>query len=261
MWLCGNLIAQQGQAKLLGGCAQSLAAQRRTLRLVSLAGLHGNASAYTEHEDWHLKVWRLLLRWQARQRRRADSALTATLETLGTKYGGWNLCTASNFFNESMWPLPLRVVSAGAGEDISFEEALLGRLQWRASDDLPLITVLDPTPRAQAYVMSRGVMDEERLSFLPVGLTGRTKVMNLRAQKAKAFVSLLSGEQPLSQVAEQKFDDAAVGITALLLSLWEFFSITNTCELDVVKMDIEGAEFDIFGNLLFVCFFFSQYFL
>jgi len=93
--------------------------------------------------------------------RRAAAAVFRLLTTgahedlvrLGSRYGGW-------WVPKSVLTPAAVAYCAGAGEDITFDLALL--------EHGLRVTTFDPTPRAVSYVTSLGIADG-RFRFAPVG--------------------------------------------------------------------------------------------
>lgn len=147
-------------------------------------------------------------------RRRDDS-----LVRLGSGYGGW--------WVPSMLLRPgTTVISAGVGEDTTFDEALLDRgcSVW----------ALDPTPRAREHVQARsdaGALGEG-FRFIPVGLWHRDEVLRFYAPADPTHVSH-------SVVNAQ---GTSTWFAAECWSLSHVMAEAGLQSVDLLKMDIEGAE-------------------
>ncbi|WFB37526.1 FkbM family methyltransferase [Kiritimatiellota bacterium B12222] len=126
----------------------------------------------------------------------------------------------------------LRVVSVGVGEESSFDEQLLGK--WDAE-----VFAFDPTPKAAVHAAS--LMERFPLFYFePLGLWDQDGEQLFYAPPDPTHVSHslvgLRGETP--------------SFTAQCLS-WE--SLLTRCGgalPDVLKMDIEGAEYAVVKNIL-----------
>ena len=168
---------------------------------------------------------------------------------LGTQYGGWAIPRDSGLTRESVCYL------AGAGEDISFDCELAARFHCQ-------VRVLDPTPRAVQHfeqlqqAVRAGtpfpinnsktefyqlpVADLDRLSFLPVGLAGQDGELKFYMPKDPAHVSCSTVNL---QKTSQFFTAPCHRLTTLMAQLGD-------TRLDLLKMDIEGAEYSVIQDLL-----------
>lgn len=123
----------------------------------------------------------------------------------------------------------------GAGEDISFDVAL-------SRDRRCHVHTFDPTPRAIAYY--RNLPDSERtaVTFHGFGIWIEDKVMQFFAPSNEAHVSH-SLVLPLSN---------QTGFSAECLSFRTILGRLGGNVPQLVKMDIEGAEMYVIGDLLTV---------
>lgn len=146
------------------------------------------------------------------------------LVRLGTDYGGWWVPTA---FLES----GNVAYCAGAGEDISFDLALL---------DYGLsVTTFDPTPKAIAHVNAvRPVNAHYR--FVPVGWWNKTDVLRFYSPSNPSETS----HSLVNLQRTKTFFEAPVRRVAELMAELEDERI------DLIKMDIEGAEHAVITDLL-----------
>lgn len=168
---------------------------------------------------------------------------------LGTPYGGWIIPRSPALTENSVCYL------AGAGEDISFDCALVKSFRCK-------VRIIDPTPRAGQHFreLERAVMarrrfpinnsstdfydihsaDLARLSFSPFGLADKDAELNFFMPKDPAHVSC-------SIVNLQKTDES---FTAQCYRLSTLMSQHGDAKIDLLKMDIEGAEYMVIGDLL-----------
>lgn len=118
----------------------------------------------------------------------------------------------------------------GAGEDISFEEALTARgLKVRA---------FDPTPRAIAFVEGRRVAGDFRL--VPVGWWDKKAELRFYAPRDPTHVS----HSVLNLQSTSDYFDAPVDtVPALAQALCDD-------RIDILKVDIEGAEHRVLGSVM-----------
>jgi FkbM family methyltransferase len=168
---------------------------------------------------------------------------------LGSNYGGWLIPTAAGLDENSICYL------AGAGEDISFDCALVERFGCRGR-------IIDPTPRAIAHFRELGEAVQAgrrfpinnsatefydiaprqygKLSFLPIGLADRDGELKFFMPKDPAHVSC-------STVNLQKTEDYFV---AQCHSISTIMARQGDTKVDLLKMDIEGAEYPVIRDLV-----------
>jgi FkbM family methyltransferase len=143
---------------------------------------------------------------------------------LGTDYGGWWLPTDAIRAGSVAY-------CAGAGEDISFDLAL--------HDAGMRVTTFDPTPRAIAYVGAHAP-PSGRFRFEPVGWWSHATTARFYAPKDPAHVSH-------SILNLQRTDDY---FDAPVQSVQECMACCGDQQVDLIKMDIEGAEYEVIDSLL-----------
>lgn len=153
-------------------------------------------------------------------RKRADD-----LVRLGSGYGGWWVPT-------SVLAPGTTVVSAGIGEDTTFDEELLahGCEIW----------AVDPTPRAERHVQSRAGVLGGRFHFLPVGLWRSDETLRFYAPADPSHVSH-------SVLNVQQTD------TWFEAECWSLAHLLREIGLDtpdVLKLDIEGAELEVLRDMI-----------
>lgn len=169
------------------------------------------------------------------------------MTTYGTKYGGWWL--PDNF-------VPRLVVSAGVGEDISFDLAIQAKFGCT-------IELVDPTERAithweevKYYYNNKtpftGSIQPDYLACLPpnpdlskihmnpVGLWSEEGTLKFYKQENPSYVSQ-------SLVPNLFGTDYTMVPVKRLSTLLEEKGIT---EIDILKLDIEGAEMQVLETML-----------
>jgi len=164
--------------------------------------------------------------------RRAAAAIFRTLTTgaredlvrLGSRYGGWWVPT-------SVLTPGAVAYCAGAGEDVTFDLALLGYGVR--------VTTFDPTPRSVAYVRSLRIEDE-RFRFVPVGWWNDDTEIDVYAPRDPEHVS------------HSALDLQATGrsITVPVRRVVTLARELGDAKLDIIKMDIEGAEIVVIPDIL-----------
>jgi FkbM family methyltransferase len=168
---------------------------------------------------------------------------------LGTKYGGRIIPVDAGLTADSV------CYSVGAGEDISFDCALVERFHCQ-------VRVIDPTPRAIQHFknLEKAVMsgqrfpvnnsiedyysvtaeDFRRLRFAPVGLADKDVELKFYLPQNPAHVSC-------STVNLQKTEGYFTAQCFRLSSLMQQFGDTS---IDLLKMDIEGAEYTVIRDIV-----------
>lgn len=145
------------------------------------------------------------------------------LERLGTDYGGW---TIPPDLIRADWVC----YSAGVGEDVSFDLALIDRFGVE-------VWAFDPTPKSIAYVKSS--IDEPRFHFEPVGVWSDdgTQRFYLPADSDHVSASITDPQQT------QEWFEATVK------SLGTIAREHGHETIDLLKLDIEGAEYEVLRRL------------
>jgi FkbM family methyltransferase len=180
-----------------------------------------------------------------------DAALLLPPErliALGTAYGRWIIPADAGLNEHSI------CYCAGAGEDISFDCALAQRFHCT-------VRVIDPTPRAirhfdgLAEAVKAGhpfpinnstedhyaitAEDFQKLTLLKCGLSDRDQELKFYLPKNPAHVSC-------SIVNLQKTEEYFV---AQCLRLESIMQRAGDSSIDLLKMDIEGAEYAVIRDL------------
>jgi len=143
---------------------------------------------------------------------------------LGTPYGGW-------WVPEEAVQAGAIAYCAGAGEDISLDLELCER-GCR-------VTTFDPTPRAIAHVEAHAPA-HGHFRFVPVGWWGEEAELRFYAPSDPAWVS----HSVVNLHGTRDFFVAAVRPVHLLMK------DLGDDHVDLIKMDIEGAEYAVIDSLL-----------
>jgi FkbM family methyltransferase len=172
---------------------------------------------------------------------------TPEVTRLGSSHGGWTVPTSQIRSGRN-------AVLVGAGEDISFDVELNKRGMR--------VFTLDPTPRAKEHVRQvlatgdngsrlpidhsktefydlRG-FDKERLILLDVGVWNEDTSMRFFAPKEKSHVShSIVNLQHTTEWFEAKC------MTLRSICEWQ-----NIRDIDILKLDIEGAEYPVLKDVV-----------
>lgn len=143
---------------------------------------------------------------------------------LGTEYGGRVL------------PIDLPQVnwvcySGGIGEDASFELELVARYGC-------VVVGFDPTPRSIEYIRTVAAQTPE-FRFLPVGLWSFDTEQRFYAPENPAHVS----HSITSHGSGEYFTAKCRSVPSLMAELGHE-------QIDLLKLDIEGAEYEVLGSVL-----------
>lgn len=149
-------------------------------------------------------------------------------ELLGSSYGGWYVAT-------HLLPAAPRVLSLGVGTDVTFDRIMIDRFG-------ATVVGCDPTPVASATV-SRAGLSEPQYAFIPAA------VSDFDGQGT--FEPVLEGGRPSGCY---RLTRAGTGVDARIdVQVRSIDSIVHErfpAGLDLVKMDIEGAEYEVLPALL-----------
>jgi FkbM family methyltransferase len=146
-------------------------------------------------------------------------------EVLGTEYGGWPVV-------DGMISRDSVVYSFGVGEDLSFDRALIEKYGCQ-------VWAFDPTPKSRAWV-ARQVLSEG-FHFTPVGISDMDGEMTFYPPANVDYVSY-SASPGENQTREP--------IVAPVRRLETIMAENGHSHVDVLKMDIEGFEYDVLDDLL-----------
>lgn len=148
----------------------------------------------------------------------------ASTECIGTVYGGHSVLT------EAVPAAPL-VYSFGVGEDISFDLEMVRRFDAR-------VYACDPTPRAVKFVEDQAV--PENFEFKAVAVSDKNETLKFHPPVNPTHVS-----HSIYQKSEelQPIEVPAESVASLMHG-W------GHREVNILKMDIEGAEYRVLENMM-----------
>lgn len=155
-------------------------------------------------------------------RRRAQRT-AAPLVRLGTEYGGWTIPAG---WVDSSWTC----YTAGVGEDASFDLALV-ELGCE-------VVAIDPTPRAIDYVTPM-LAEHPNLAFAPYALWSSDCELEFFPPANREHVSF-------SATNRQRTTDP---IRVDARTLGSIMAERGHGKVDLLKMDIEGAEYPVLESL------------
>jgi len=148
-----------------------------------------------------------------------------TIEQLGVGYGGWFVPTD---MIKSDWV----IYSFGIGEDITFDADLMQRFDCRVHG-------FDPTPRAIDYIETHQ-QTYPNFKFYPLGVWSEDTTIRFYNPRKEHFASY----SILNLRHQEDYIEAEVKtIKSIMTQL-------GHDHVDLVKMDIEGAEQAVLPNLI-----------
>jgi len=144
----------------------------------------------------------------------------------GTGYGSWTICP-DGLSRDSI------VYSVGVGNDISFERSLI------QSFGLKSVIAFDPTPTAIAWLGREDA--PEQLRLLPYAIADHDGT-------AKFFPH--DNPEWIAHSLIPRAATAASAVEVQVRTLRTVMSELGHGRIDLLKMDIEGAEYDVVENLV-----------
>ncbi|WP_054512715.1 FkbM family methyltransferase [Chryseobacterium sp. ERMR1:04] len=144
----------------------------------------------------------------------------------GNDYGGF--LVATEFLNKDSI-----VYSFGVGEDISFDTEIIDKYNC-------MVFGFDPTPKSINWVKSNQL--SQNFKFFDFGIGDTTKTDFFYFPKNPDFVS--------GSTVEQSNINLDRKIEVQLKTLNDTMSLLEHKKVDVLKMDIEGAEYKVLENIL-----------
>lgn len=177
------------------------------------------------------KHWQRLKRSLSRRWR--EWWLPRGYQRLGTRYGGWWIDVGI------VGSQPL-LIDCGLGEDISFPTAFLDRFGGRAIG-------IDPNPRSLAYCESRCPpgMEIRPLAFWK--RAGETLTFHL--PRSKEHLPRGADGVSGSLVGSHEYVSGGEELAVTTTSLAKILHDAGCDECAVLKIDIEGAEYEVLAEL------------
>jgi FkbM family methyltransferase len=143
----------------------------------------------------------------------------------GTEYGAWSICPRG-LGRDSV------VYSAGIGTDISFDLALIEHYGVR-------VLAFDPTPASIAWLEAQRLPD--RFTWQQVGLAAYDGRATFFPPDNPEYISHTM--LPRAEAGDRAIHVEVRRVTTLMQEL-------GHQRRDVLKMDIEGAEYDVVADIL-----------
>jgi len=146
-------------------------------------------------------------------------------ERHGSDYGGWTI-------KQNSITRHSKILSAGIGHDITFDLSIINKYGTN-------VLAIDPTPQVSEWLSSQSL--PPNFVYLPVGLAandGETKFFK------PSDSSHISHSQKPAHGGSQDF------ITVPVLSIKSLLYNYNWGHIDLMKMDIEGFEYDVIHHIV-----------
>ena len=147
------------------------------------------------------------------------------IEKIGTDYGGWYVPT-SFLDTDSI------CYCVGCGEDISFDLGLIERFGCH-------VYGFDPTPRAIKHVKEK-TLNNRKYHFFDVGLWDKEEILKFYAPRTPQHVS----HSALNLQKTETYFQARVR------RLFEIMKDNSHKRIDLLKIDIEGAEYKVIRSII-----------
>lgn len=151
--------------------------------------------------------------------------ITVATERFGSEYGGWSVMT-EDLSSESV------VYSFGIGDDASFDLELIERFGLN-------VHAFDPTPKAVEWVASKPM--PAGFVFHQIGIADRDGTATFNAPKDPRQVSYTLAEHE---------GDQTRAVTSEVRRLSTILSDLDHEQIDILKLDIEGAEYSVIVDFL-----------
>lgn len=145
--------------------------------------------------------------------------------SLGTEYGAWSICPAG-LGRDSV------VYSAGIGTDISFDLALIDHYGVT-------VHAFDPTPGSIAWLEAQQL--PARFTWQPIGIAAYDGRASFFPPDNPTFISHTM--LPRATAGDKAIQAEVRRVSTLMREL-------GHNRLDALKMDIEGAEYDVIDDIL-----------
>lgn len=148
--------------------------------------------------------------------------------TFGNRYAAWTFCP-ENLDEHAV------IYSFGVGEDISFDLALMEHYKLQ-------IHAFDPSPRSIEWVQKQGL--SEAFHFYPIGLAAQDGTIYFGE-------SLHPGIHSLKKMDTVQENETSLKTHLLPVNrLDTFIQELGHERIDLLKMDIEGAEYEVIEDII-----------
>jgi len=150
----------------------------------------------------------------------------ASSERHGSIYGGWHI------LKDSLSAQSI-VYSFGVGKDISFDKSIIDKYQCK-------LFAFDPTPEVIKWVNNQEI--DSKFIFKPIAVSNKNGYLNFFAPTNENHISHRS--RPSSETGGQSIEVPCFNLASIMKKL-------GHNHIDLLKMDIEGAEYEVLDNIIF----------
>lgn len=151
--------------------------------------------------------------------------VTRDIDQFGSTYGGY-------FMDMSVVPRDPVIYSLGVGKDISFDLTLITKHGFT-------IHAFDPTPEVKDWVAEQSLPTQ--FHFHPFGIANFDGEADFHLPPRSDFISH-------SMVAAQQYSKDSIRLP--VMTLLTAMKTLGHGHIDVLKMDVEGAEYGILSDLI-----------
>lgn len=144
----------------------------------------------------------------------------------GNAYGGFNVCP--EFLTEKSI-----VYSFGIGEDISFDMAIIAKHNCQ-------VYGFDPTPKTINWINGQHL--DSKFTFQAYGISDKSGFVD--------FFLPVNHEHVSGSLIAQKAVDTTRKVSVEMKSIEDILAELNHTHIDILKMDIEGAEYQVIEHIL-----------
>lgn len=144
----------------------------------------------------------------------------------GNVYGGFYACP--DYLNHNSI-----VYSFGIGEDISFDKDIIENHNCH-------VFGFDPTPKSINWVQDQNL--PLKFSFFEFGISDKSGFTEFYLPKNPNYVS--------GSIISQNNIDVKEKVNVKMKTIQDIINELGHVHIDVIKMDIEGAEYDVIDNIL-----------
>lgn len=144
----------------------------------------------------------------------------------GNTYGGFYICP--ELLNENSI-----IYSFGIGEDISFDNAVIKNHNCH-------VFGFDPTPKSINWIKENN--PQNKFHFYDYGISNKSGYIEFYLPKNPEYVS--------GSIITQKNVDILKSISVEMKSLTDIMNELGHKHIDVLKMDIEGSEYNVIEDIL-----------